>query len=98
MKMSMRQCARYIGIPYQTFCNYWLRIQDESLYEVVGSAKLVDVVVIKRMLLDAGYKFKNTGSMEIADSADEQAIYTDPQTMLEDIESGKLSEDEKFEE
>jgi hypothetical protein len=61
------------------------------LYEIVGSAKVVDPEVIRQILLEAGYKFKNTGS--IWHSADKQTLYSDPQKMLEDIKNGTLSEE-----
>ncbi len=105
--MSMRQCARYIGIPYQTLNNYRLRMPVDIPYTEVGSAKLVDPELVREMLLKEGYRFRHAGIANVSGavqkgavykdpqqmSVQESAVYKDPQQMLADIENGKLEEE-----
>ena len=86
----MRQCARYIGIPYQTLNNYRLRMLNDIPYTEVGSAKLVDPELVRRMLLEEGYRFRHPGLNNVSGAVQENEIYKDPQQMLDDIENGKL--------
>ena len=90
--MSMRQCARYIGIPYQTLNNYRLRMPSDIPYTEVGSAKLVDPEQVKQMLIEEGYRFRRPGLDNVSGAVLESAIYNDPQQMLADIENGRLQE------
>jgi hypothetical protein len=90
--MSIRQCARYIGIPYQTLNNYRLRMPNDIPYTEVGSAKLVDPELVRRMLLAEGYQFKQPGLDSLSGTVQDSDIYDDPQQMLADIENGKLQE------
>jgi len=94
MLMTLRACSLHIGIPYQTLSNYWWRIQGEVPYIAVGSAKLVDPEMVRAKLLMAGYKFKQRGLEGITNGINENDVYDNPQTMLDDLKSGKLYEDE----
>lgn len=93
MLMSMRQCARYIGIPYQTLNNYRLRMQHDIPYTALGSAKLVDPEHVRQLLIEEGYRFRRPGIADVSGAVLESDIYKDPQQMLADIESGELEED-----
>jgi len=58
--LSLRQCARYLGIRYPTFEYYRMRMVEDFPTTRVGAAKLVDPDVVRRMLIEAGYTFPPT--------------------------------------
>jgi hypothetical protein len=95
MLMPLRRCALYLGMPYQTLINYWLRMQYEVPYVVNGCAKLVDPDQVRSYLQTAGYKFKLGGLQDVTyHSIDEPDLYADPQSMHDGIEAGMPYEDE----
>jgi hypothetical protein len=53
--MSLRQCARHLGIPIATFEYYRMRLAQDFPITQVGPAKLVDPDVVLRMLIEVGY-------------------------------------------
>lgn len=57
--MSLRQCARHLGIPTATFEYYRMRLAEDFPITQVGASKLVDPDVVRRMLSEAGYKFNS---------------------------------------
>ena len=57
--MSLRQCAKYLGISSTTFEYYRMRLAEDLPITPVGSAKLVDPDVVRRLFSEVGYKFKS---------------------------------------
>ncbi|MBV9231400.1 MAG: hypothetical protein JOZ18_18970 [Chloroflexi bacterium] len=56
--LSLRQCAKYLGIPTSTFEYYRMRMAEDFPTMQVGPAKLVDPDIVRRKLIEAGYRFK----------------------------------------
>jgi len=55
--LSLRQCARHLGIPHATFEYYRMRMVEDFPITQVGASKLVDPDVVRRKLIEVGYTF-----------------------------------------
>lgn len=63
--LSMRQCAKYLGIPISTFNNYRMRMEYDFPYVRIGTAKMVDPMKVELILLDMGYEFDRSGAQSL---------------------------------
>jgi hypothetical protein len=62
--LSLRQCARHLGISYSILVYYRMRMTEDFPMLQVGPSKLVDPEVVRRKLIEAGYRFKTPAPQE----------------------------------